>query len=74
MLSAESSDTVLVPLSGIGLGGSGANRTMTVSPALGLTGAATITVTVDHGTDTASDSFVLTVAPYWLHLPIVLKD
>lgn len=74
MLSAESSDTALVPLSGIDSGGSGANRTVTVTPAPGLTGAATITVTVDDGTDTASDSFVLAVGTYWVHLPIVLRE
>src|SRR6185503_10765142 len=42
-------------------GGSGANRTVTVTPAGGQTGTATITVTVSDGALSASDTFVLTV-------------
>ncbi|MBI3853192.1 MAG: hypothetical protein HY298_23325, partial [Verrucomicrobia bacterium] len=57
----NSSNTLLVPLSNIVLGGSGANRTVTVTPASGLTGTATITVTVSDGVDSATDTFVLTV-------------
>ena len=53
--------TALVPLANIVLGGSGANRTVTVTPAANQSGTATITVTVSDGTLTASDTFVLTV-------------
>jgi hypothetical protein len=57
----DSSNTGLVPVSAISLGGSGANRTVTITPATGQTGSVTITLTVSDGVLTASDSFVLTV-------------
>lgn len=60
-LSAGSSNTTLVPLAGIVFGGSGSNRTVSVTPAAGRSGAATITVTVSDGSLTASESFTLTV-------------
>jgi hypothetical protein len=60
-LSAASTDETLVPLANIVFGGSGANRTVTATPAAGLTGSATITVTVSDGTHTTPDSFLLTV-------------
>jgi Bacterial Ig domain/Domain of unknown function DUF11 len=60
-LTRSSSNTTLVPLSGIAFGGSGANRTVTVTPAVGRVGTATITVTVSDGALAASDTFVLTV-------------
>jgi CSLREA domain-containing protein len=63
-LTAGSSNLTLVPLANIVFGGSGANRTVTVTPATGQTGTSTITVTVtDGGGATANDTFVLTVKP-----------
>lgn len=59
--SAASSDTNLIPVENIVFGGSGANRTVTVIPAADQTGVATITVTISDGTQTASDSFKVTV-------------
>jgi len=57
-----SSNLGLVPLANIVLGGSGANRTVIVTPAAGLSGMATITLTVtDAGGLTATDTFVVTV-------------
>jgi len=56
-----SSNTTLVPNANIVFGGSGSNRTVTVTPAASQTGSATITVTVSDGTLSASDTFVLTV-------------
>jgi hypothetical protein len=53
----------VVPLANVVLGGSGANRTVTVTPAANQSGTATITVTVSDGTLTASDTFVVTVNP-----------
>ncbi len=60
-LTRTSSNPTLVPPAGIAFGGSGANRTVTVTPTASLLGSATITVTVSDGVLTASDSFVLTV-------------
>ena len=51
-----------MPDASIVFGGSGANRTVTVTPAASQRGTATITMTVTDGNGgTASDSFVLTV-------------
>ena len=62
-LSATSSNTDLVPNANIVFGGSGANRTLTVTPAANQTGSSTITVTVSDGSLTASSTFTLTVTP-----------
>jgi VCBS repeat-containing protein len=59
----SSGNTALVPNGNIVFGGSGSNRTVTVTPAAGQTGSATITVSVSDGTNSASDSFVLAVNP-----------
>src|SRR5207244_13005023 len=61
IVSGASANPTVVPIANIVFGGSGANRTVTVTPALNQTGTATITVTVSDGSLTASDSFVLTV-------------
>ncbi len=63
LVSATSSNTTLVPNGNIFFGGSGANRTLLISPAAGQNGTTTITVTVSDGTLTAMDTFVLTVSP-----------
>ncbi|MBI5756994.1 MAG: hypothetical protein HZA46_00585, partial [Planctomycetales bacterium] len=61
-VSGSSSDTTLVPNANIVFGGSGTNRTVTVTPAANLFGTATITVTVtDANSGTATDTFVLSV-------------
>ncbi len=61
-LAAASSNTTLVPTANIVFGGSGAARTVTVSPAAGIIGTASITLTVtDGGGLQASTSFMLTV-------------
>ena len=60
-LSGSSSNTTLVPNARIVFGGSGASRTVTVTPASGQSGTATITVTVSDSSLAASDTFVLTV-------------
>ncbi|HXI53712.1 MAG TPA: Ig-like domain-containing protein, partial [Candidatus Saccharimonadales bacterium] len=62
-LSGFSSNTGLVPNANIVFGGSGSNRTVTVTPLAGQSGTATIIVLVSDGTSSASDSFGLTVAP-----------
>jgi len=61
-ITGSSSNTTLVPNANIVFGGSGANRTVTVTPALNRSGSATITVTAtDAAGGSTSDSFVLTV-------------
>ncbi|MBX3401719.1 MAG: PD40 domain-containing protein, partial [Gemmataceae bacterium] len=61
-VTAKSSNTTLVPTNNVTFGGSGGNRTVTVTPAAGQTGTATITLTVTDGNGaTASDAFTVTV-------------
>jgi len=62
ILSASSSNTNKVPLAGIVLGGSGANRTVQVTPAPNEVGQSTVTITVtDASGASGSDSFVITI-------------
>lgn len=60
-VSASSSDTTLLPVSQIEITGSGSNRLVTVTPRDGKSGRATITLTVDDGSLTATASFLVTV-------------
>ena len=60
-VAATSSNTLLVPNGNIVLGGNGANRTLTITPAAGRSGQATISITAGHGAATVTDTFVLTV-------------
>ena len=59
--SATSSNTTVIPTANIVLGGSGANRTVTITPASGQSGTSTITLNVTDGATTTSTTFVLTV-------------
>ena len=66
LLTATSSDATLVPNANIVLGGSGTSRTAIITPAAGLSGSTTITLTVtDDDLMTATDTFVLTVTPVY---------
>ena len=58
-LSRSSSNTTLVPVNNVVLGGSGANRTGTITSVSGKTGSATITITVSDGQ--ASSTTTVTV-------------
>ena len=58
---ASVSDTNLVQ--GLAFTGSGSNRSLTITPRAGLTGAVEVTVFVTDGTTTNHDSFVLTFVP-----------
>ena len=60
---ASSSDQTLVADAGIVIGGSGANRTVTITPAAHQSGTVTITLRVSDGYASTTDTFVLTVDP-----------
>ena len=60
-ISSNSSNTVLVPNGNIVIGGSGANRTVTITPATNQTGSATITLTVNDGVLSSTTSFQVNV-------------
>jgi len=60
---ATSSNPSLVPANGLVLGGSGTNRTLTVTPAAGANGTAAITVAVTDGLWTNRETFNVSVAP-----------
>src|SRR5262245_49446887 len=60
-LSGSSDNPSLVPTSAIVFGGSGAARTVRVIPPFNQFGTATVTISVSDGTDTTSDTFLLTV-------------
>lgn len=62
-LIGSSSNPSLVPNANIVFGGSGTDRTVTVTPIGGQSGDATITVTVCDGFAFASDTFTLTIVP-----------
>ena len=62
-VTASSSNLALVPTANLALGGSGAARTVTVTPVANQSGTATITLTVSDGQAPASTSFLLTVLP-----------
>ena len=54
----------VVPLSGIALGGTGASRNVTITPAPNANGSATITITVKDGFNlTATHAFTVNVTP-----------
>ena len=61
VVTASSSDNSLVPSANLVLGGSGTNRTLTITPGTGLQGNAAITVTVSAASATTTASFILTV-------------
>jgi hypothetical protein len=63
VITKTSSNTNLLPEAGITVVGSGANRTLTLTPTADQAGFTLVTVTVSDGTQSASDTFVLTVFP-----------
>jgi hypothetical protein len=58
---ALSSNLSLIPQSGLAFGGSGANRSITLTPATGATGTSTITLLVSDGTAETSRTFNVSV-------------
>jgi hypothetical protein len=64
VVAVTSSNHALVPDANVVLGGSGASRTLTITPLAGATGATTITVSVtDDAAHVATGTFQVTVAP-----------
>ena len=61
IVTASSSQTSLVPDTAIALGGTGVNRTVTVTPLPGAFGQAAITLMVSDGNDQSTTSFGLVV-------------
>lgn len=61
MVTRTSSNTALIPVANVVLGGSGASRTVTVTSAGTATGTSTITLTVSDGTLTTNRAFTVTV-------------
>ena len=55
-----------MPVTGIIFGGTGANRTVTVSPVFGLTGTAEITLALGDGISSVSETFLVTVTENYL--------
>lgn len=62
-VTASSSNKALLPDANISLGGSGANRTIVLNPALNQNGQSTVTISVSDGTLTTTRSFTFTVTP-----------
>jgi len=60
-LSATTSNPALIPQSNIEFGGSGANRTLLVTPAAGQLGNATVTLRLTDGIVTSESTFPVTV-------------
>jgi subtilisin-like proprotein convertase family protein len=80
-LSVNSSDPLLVPTNNIVLGRSGPAIALTITPAPGRTGVATITLSVSDGTNSVSTNFVLGVSALLLRTvsftnaaPILIND
>ena len=63
IVTATSSDQVLIPEANITFAGSGTDRTVTIQPTANLHGTATITVTVSDGILSTSTSLEITVNP-----------
>jgi hypothetical protein len=62
-VTATSTNMALIPDANILVSGSGASRSLSITPAANQAGISLITVTVSDGTQTASDTFIVTVFP-----------
>lgn len=63
VVTADSTNATLLPMSNIVLSGTSSNRSVTLTPAAGLTGISQVTLTVSDGVYLASTAFLLTVNP-----------
>ncbi len=66
VVSATSTNNTLVPTADISIGGSGSNRTVTVTPTNDTGGTATIILAVKDGIETSWSAF-----PIWVYLPSI---
>lgn len=73
VVSARSDNAALLPKSAFTFGGSGENRTLTITPPAGQTGIATVTVIVSDGSVAAATDFKVTVVPL-NRPPVVVND
>jgi hypothetical protein len=64
-VTASSSDTAIIPVSGIAIAdtGNGTDCTVTVTPATNANGTANVTLTVDDGTTAIGTSFAVSITP-----------
>lgn len=62
-VTATSGNVALIPQGGLVLGGSGDSRNLAITPLANVTGAVTVTVSVSDGTQTAQDTFIVTIFP-----------
>ena len=65
-VSTTSTNQTLIPNANLAIGGSGTNRTLTVTPAIGQTGSSLVTISVTDGVWTNSRSFTATVGSFGL--------
>ncbi len=73
-VTATHDNPALIPATGLLLGGSGIQRTLTLTPTPGQSGAARVTLMVSDGLLTASRTFGLTVVPDHLPAPWQTAD
>lgn len=73
-LTRASTNLTLVPLSRIVLGGSGSNRTVTVTPVANLSGSTRVTLTVNDGVWSNCASFNVVVFPNRPPAPLPVAD
>lgn len=60
-VTAASSNPAVVPSSAVSVTGTGANRTVTVTPATDAVGTTTVTLTASDGQDSATEQFLVTI-------------
>jgi hypothetical protein len=72
-VTASSSDQSLMPDSNIVISGSGATRTLQITPKSGKVGTVTITLTVSDGVFTSTSSFTVMIVPSPVYLPICVR-
>ncbi|HYF34376.1 MAG TPA: choice-of-anchor M domain-containing protein, partial [Prosthecobacter sp.] len=73
-VTALSSNPVLLPLSGIALGGSGASRTVTLTPVAELTGSSTVTLLVSDASGAVAIRTVTLSVGSTLAIPAAISD